>query len=276
MKKRLPIDSSILEFFILIFLAMTSLFYLNGCTDKALQIAKDKASPENTEHWKIKSVVSAVKHENGDISVCVELNDPGETGEPELNTISFSLSSLSGDTDAIERLRLRPKECFFDNAPCYWYPIAKTKRGCESVDLGISSSTSVLPIENISVNKKNRHQLYNLIINFNKNQPIKERIFEVSFVFDEEDTEKDADADNDEERDNSTEGSKDISLIYWPAQIDQQGIQSIIISGVYEDNSTSLYYLMVPLSFAGDVAYEVSLFTLRLTLCLMSSGNVCE
>lgn len=154
MKKRLPIDSSILEFFILIFLAMTSLFYLNGCTNKALQIAKDKASPENTEHWKIKSVVSAVKHENGDISVCVELNDPGETGEPELNTISFSLSSLSGDTDAIERLRLRPKDCFFDNAPCYWYPIAKTKRGCESVDLGISSSTSVLPIENISVNKK--------------------------------------------------------------------------------------------------------------------------
>lgn len=255
---------------------MTSLFYLNGCTNKALQIAKDKASPENTEHWKIKSVASAVKHENGDISVCVELNDPGETGEPELNTISFSLSSLSGDADAIERLRLRPKECFFDNAPCYWYPIAKTKRGCESVDLGISSSTSVLPIENISVNKKNRHQLYNLIINFNKNQPIKERIFEVSFVFDEEDTEKDADADNDEVLDNSTEGSKDISLIYWPAQIDQQGIQPIIISGAYEDNSTSLYYLMVPLAFAGDVAYEVSLFTLRLTLCLMSSGNVCE
>lgn len=115
-----------------------------------------------------------------------------------------------------------------------------------------------------------------MIINFNKNQPIKERIFEVSFVFDEEDTEKDADADNDEVLDNSTEGSKDISLIYWPAQIDQQGIQPIIISGVYEDNSTSLYYLMVPLAFAGDVAYEVSLFTLRLTLCLMSSGNVCE
>ena len=272
MKKRLLINSSIIEFFILIVLAMTSLLYLNGCTDKVLQIAKDEASPENTEFWQIESVVSAVKHENNDISVCVGINESGQTGEPNLYTISLSLPSLAGDVDALERLRLRPEECLFDNTPCYWYPIEKTKRGCESVDLTISSSIFVLPIENISVNKKNWHQLYNLLNDFNQTQPVKERIFEASFVFDGVTAVKDADADNDEVTDNSTEGSKDISLIYWSDQIDKNGIKPIIISGVYEDNSTSLYYLMVPLAVAGDIALTAA----YLTLCIMTYGAACE
>jgi hypothetical protein len=128
-KKRLQIESSIIEFFILIILAMTSLLYLNGCTDKVLQVAKDKASPENVEFREIKSIVSAVKDENDDISVCVSLN---ESGESKLYTISLSLPSLSGNTDAIEKLGLRPEECLF-----------------------------------------------------NKCQSVKERIFEVTFVYDE-------------------------------------------------------------------------------------------
>jgi hypothetical protein len=271
-KKRLPIEYSIIEFFILIILAMTSLLYLNGCTEKALQLAKDKASPENVEFWEIKSIVSAVKHENDDISICVGLNESGEPGESKLYTISLSPPSLSGDIDAIEKLKLRPEECLFDNTPCYWYPIAKTKRGCESVDLTISSSIFVLPIENISVNKKNRHQLYNLLIDFNKAQPVKERIFEVSFVYDGETAVKDADADNDEVTNNSTEGSKDISLIYWSDQIDKNGIKPIIISGVYEDNSTNLYYLMVPLAVSGDLALTAA----YLTLCIMTYGAACR
>jgi hypothetical protein len=249
----MPIDSSIREFLILIFLAMVSIFYFNGCTAKALQIAKHQASPQNEEHWKIKSVVSAAKQENGDISVCVELSESGEPGKPKLDTIILPLSVLSGDTDAIDRLSLRPSECFFGNAACYWYPIEKTQNGCEPVSPSTSSSTSVLPIENINLNNKNRHQLLNLLINFNKIQPIKERIYEVSFVFGEEDTKIETDTDNDESMDNSSKGSKDIALVYWPAQIGQQDMQSIILTGVYDDNSTDLYYLMVPVAFVGDV-----------------------
>jgi hypothetical protein len=237
-----------------------------------LQVAKDKASPENVEFWEIKSIVSAVKHENDDISVCVGLNESDEPGESKLYTISLSPPRLSGDIDAIEKLKLRPEECLFDNTPCYWYPIAKTKRGCEPVDLTISSSIFVLPIENISVNKKNQHQLYNLLIDFNKAQPVKERIFEVSFVYDGETAVKDADADNDEVTNNSTEGSKDISLIYWSDQIDKNGIKPIIISGVYEDNSTNLYYLMVPLAVSGDIALTAA----YLTLCIMTYGAACR
>ena len=91
MKDRLPIASDIIEFFILISLAMASLFYLNGCTASALQIARDKASPENAEYWKIKRVVSAVKHENGDISVCIELNESDEAEGLELISINLTI-----------------------------------------------------------------------------------------------------------------------------------------------------------------------------------------
>ena len=272
MKKRLPMDSSILEFFVLIFLVMASLFYLNGCTNKAMQIAEHKASPENIAHWKIIRVVSAVKHQNSDISVCIELIENGEIGEPRPYTISLPLSGLSGDTADFGKLRLRLEECFLDDASCYGYPIEKTESGCESVAPGISSSTSDIPVEKISVNTKSRHQLYNLIFHSNKNQPIKERIFEASFVFDGVTAVKDADADNDEVTDNSTEGSKDISLIYWSDQIDKNGIKPIIISGVYEDNSTNLYYLMVPLAVSGDIALTAA----YLTLCIMTYGAACE
>ena len=273
MKKRLPIASSIIEFFILISLAMASLFYLNGCTASALQIARDKASPENAEYWTIKRVVSAVKHENGDISVCAALNESDVTEGPELITINLRLSGLSKDTNVIERLRLRPRECFLDDATCYWYPIKKTKPGCEPVVKITSSSTSVLPVEKISVNDKNRHKLINLLNNFNKNQTIKERIFEIRF--DEEDEVEETDKDNDAVPQNCIDESEGVFWTYWPARADQQGIRPVFISGVYEDNSTSLYYLVVPLAFAGDVVVvTVSVVALAFLHCPQCFANM--
>ena len=270
MKKRLPMDSSILEFCVLIFLVMASLFYLNGCTNKAMQIAEHKASPENIAHWKIKRVVSAVKHENRDISVCIELIEYGKIGEPKPYAISLPLSGLSGNTADFEGFGLRLEECFLDDASCYGYPMEKTEDGCGSVDPGISSSVTDIAVEKISVNTKSRHQLYNLILHSNKNQSIKETIFEADFEFDEEDTEKDAD--NDKVIANRTEGTKKISLIYWPDQIDKP----IIISSVYEDNRTRLYYLMVPLAVAGDLALEITIMAARVSLCIASCGRICE
>jgi len=217
---------------------MTMIFYLNGCTAKALQLAKDKASPENVAYWKIKSVESAFKQENGDISVCVKLGEPDENAKPELNTITLPLYSLAEDPGAIERLGLRPGERFFDNTIGYWfpywYPIEKTRRRCRLADRGTSTSVSVLPVENIRLNIKNRQQLFTLLDDHNQNQPFKERIYEVSFISDEK-------------------GFIDIAFIYWPPQIARQHIQPILISGVYEDNSTRLYYLLVPLAVAGEV-----------------------
>lgn len=111
-----------------------------------------------------------------------------------------------------------------------------------------------------------------MLVDFNKGEPVKERIFEVSFVYDGETAVEDADAKNDEVTNNITEGSKDISLIYWSDQIDKNDIKPIIISGVYEDNSTNLYYLLVPLAVSGDIALAAA----YLTLCIVTYGATCR
>jgi hypothetical protein len=212
---------------------MASLFYLNGCTitPKALQLAKEKASP-HYEYWNIKSVVSAVKKENGDISFCVELNNTGENEEPKLNTITIPLATLTGETNQHERLGLHPGECPLSNSLCYWYPIEKVENGCDKITPEKLSKKSILLIEKLTVDSQD--QLSDLLNSHNKNQKIPDKIYEVSYV------------------------SKDISLIYWSARIDQKRIQPLSIAGVYEDKSTNLYYLTVPPAFVGDVIIVVT------------------
>ncbi len=232
--KRLPKNFNITKFLALIFLAVVSLFFLTGCTAKALQLAKEKASPENIEYRKIKRVVSAVKQKNGDISVCVELNESGDAGEQKLNTITLPHSILTGDTNDIESLKLLPGECLFSNALCYWYPLEQVENGCDKIAAGNLPTTPILSIEKFAVDSNNQDQLYDLLNSYNNNQQIPEKIYEVSNVF------------------------KDISIIYWPARIGQQGRRPISIAGVYEDKSTNLYYLSVPAAFVGDVVIVVT------------------
>ena len=92
--------------------------------------------------------------------------------------------------------------------------------------------------------------------------------YAVSIVFDEADTNGETDGADDEIMENRAKRSKDISLIFWPARTDQQLIRPIVITGVYEDNSTGLYYLMVPFAFAGDVvAVTVAVVVLAFLNC---------
>jgi len=149
MKKRLPINFSIFEFFIIIFLAMISLFYLNGCTitPKAIELANEKAAPQY-EYWNIKRLVSAVKQENGDVSLCVELNNAGEIEEPKLNTITIPLVILNGEANQHEKHGFYPGEC---PSLCYWYPIEKVENGCDKITPENLSTKSVLPIEKLTI-----------------------------------------------------------------------------------------------------------------------------
>lgn len=275
MKKIRPINSSIFEFFILILLALVSLFYFSSCTTKALQLAKEKASPENATYWKIKSVVSAIKKENGDVSVCVDLKESAESADPKLNTLTLPLSILRGDSFAVKRFGLHSGDCSFDNETCYWYPIEKAKPGCESVGPGALSSASVLPVENIQVHDKSRHQLYTLLHDLNEGQPMTEKIYAVRFVYDAEDTKEEKDTLDDEVQNNNAKESKEIFLTYWPAGIGQQDLQPISLAGAYEDNSTVIYYLIVPLAFVGDVAavtaFAVVYLFLRCPECFLNN-----
>ena len=229
MKKRLRIDYSIFEFLILIFLAMASLIYLNGCTltPKAIELANEKAAPQY-EYWNIKRLVSAVKQENGDVSLCVELNNAGEIEEPKSNTITIPLAILNGETNQHERHGFSPGEC---PIPCYWYPIEKVESGCDKIIPENLSTISILPIEKLTIHSQD--QFYDLLNSYNENPEIQDKIFELSYA------------------------STDISIIYLFGQTDQQRTLPNGIAGVYEDKSTNLYYLTVPPAMVGDAIIVV-------------------
>ena len=229
MKKGLHVNFSVFEFLILILLILASLLFLNGCTitPKAIELANEKAAPQY-EYRNIKRLVSAVKQENGDVSLCVELNNTGETEEPKLNTITIPRAILNGDANQHEKYRFLPGEC---PLPCYWYPTEKVENGCEKIAPENLSTKSIISIKKLAIYSQD--QLYDFINSYKINQKISNKIFEVSYV------------------------SRDISEIYWFAQIDQQRTSPNSIAGVYEDKSTNLYYMTVPAAIVGDVIIDV-------------------
>jgi len=218
----------------LILFAVASLLYLNGCTAKALQLAKEKASPQNVEYRKIKRVVSGGKQKNGDISVCVELIEPVDAGEQRLSTLTLPRSILTGDYNDVKRLKLLPVECRFSNTLCYWYPVEQVKSGCDKIAAGDLLTLHILPIEKLPVESNIRDQLNDSVNAYNDNQQIPEKLYEARDVF------------------------NGVSVIYWPGRIEQHGSRPISIAGIYEDKSTNLYYLAVPAAFVGDVIIVVT------------------
>ena len=229
MKKRLHINSSIFEFIILIFLLLASLLYLNGCTltPKALQLANEKAAPQY-EYWNIKRIESAVKQENGDVSLCVELKNGNEIEEHKLNTITIPLAILNGEVNQHQKHGFYPGQC---PIPCYWFPIEKVENGCDTITPEDLSTKSVLPIEKFTIHSQD--QFYDFLNSYNRNPTSPNKIFEINYP------------------------STGISTIYWFVQIDQQPTMLNSISGVYEDKSTNLYYLAVPPAMIGDVVIGV-------------------
>lgn len=246
-RKKLKTDfNTTTKSFTLIIFAFASLFYIGGCaslpsfTRSAYNYAKEKGSPDY-EYRHIKNVVSATKKENGDISVCVELETSNETEKPKLITLTLPLLELTGENTSRETWLL--DNVAYGGIPSYWYPIEKSKNGCEKVTIDNLSSSSAFHIKDLEVDSIDLYRLYEILDFNNENQQITEKLYEVNFVFDEEKAEKE---------------TKGKSLIYWPAKIDRQIGKPINIMGLYTDNSTDLYYLTVPAAVVGDaLAYLV-------------------
>ena len=241
-QKGLPINFYIPKTIVLTVLAIVSICCLCGCaTTIAIEWAQEKSSPElNCEHLEIKNVLSAVKQENGDISICVELVDYNKPEYPKV-TITLPCSGLTGAI--AEGVNLDPGESGCPSFDSY-YPIEKTQEGCEKTTSGSLSSSAVLPIEKLDLREDGRDDLYDLLISYNKDSQIKEKIYEVSFVEYEGATEK-------------VSRVYDVILIYWPTQIDQQGAHPIMIVGTYEDQSYADRYLILPLTLAIDAVILV-------------------
>ena len=227
-KKKLPKNINTAKSFGLILFAIVLLLYLDGCTTKTLQLAREKASP-HFEYWNLKRAVSALVEENGDISICAEFSKAGENQTYTLNTITLPLAILTGETSKNEMLGLRPAECPINGTLCYWYPIEKVDKSCDKFAPENLAAKSFLPIVKLTVNSDDQEQLYDLLNSYNKSHQVADRIFEVHYV------------------------TEDHTLIYWPFRRGQQGIQAISIAGTYEDKSTYLHYLKVPAAFIGDV-----------------------
>lgn len=207
--------------YLLIYLFIAS-FYFNGCATSPKpwnETNTDRRGPSELRCkncWKIIRVVSAIKHENGDITICARLLSPVKTESPRLKSITLPLSKLTRQIPA--ETKSKPK---FSESPFYyvWYPIEKTERGCDKMDLKNTPSATTLPIETLDVGRKfelgyeDRNELYELLNSYNEDQQGIEKIYEVKSEF-----------------------STYALLVYWPTQNSQQGVKPIIIAAVYDRN----------------------------------------
>ena len=224
---------------ILIFFTIVTLLYICGCTAKALKFAETKAK-DTYNLMEIKSVRTATKQENGDISICVDFADFSDLKKPESYTIVLPISSLAKDhadknahefdyiSEATDILSIYKFDWYPFNWKFYRYPIGQAQKGCDKISSAkLSKAESPFPIEKIKVTLTNWFE----IANYKESVKIgsqEDRIYAVTVVND---------------------VTKIIHLIYWPSQRRQEheGIVPIGIASGYQFNKGSNWgYLLVP------------------------------
>lgn len=258
-KKESKIGAAIRKYFkpLHIALSLVFTFIVSGCiTPYALDLAERKSSPSiSYTDWNISEVKSAVEQENGDISVCVELHESQKTNKSEYYAITLPGSSLLGKTTDLATLGFRGKKSvehpnghspdpYIDD---YLYPLAKAKKGCHGSESKKLATDSVLPIVKLTLPEKDRNQLYTLLNELKAQASPEEKLYEVTFLKMEEDSSV-------EINDSAATKHPNVLLLYWPSEINQEPAQPLGIAGGYEseDESTNLYYLLVPPAAALD------------------------
>ena len=242
-KNKLQININFPKVCLLIYLFIAT-FCLGGCaglTFKAAKIAERKATPRfNCEYWKIQRIISAVKNENGNISICLRLVNTARTENPKLKTITLPFSDKTKTITAGAELESSLSGCPIEDG---LYPIEKTKTGCDKIVAKNDPPMTVLPIEKLDIGYNDRDMLYDLLSADNKGQQATEKIYEIKDKF-----------------------SKHVLLAYWPVNTDQQSIQPIIIAGTYEDKSTGIYNLLQIPAFIADALLFFCAFILPIML----------
>ena len=244
-----------------ILLTLFFIFILSGCSVRALEFAKRKASPSVThKDWNLKKVRSAVEQENGDISVCVELYESHNRNKSECYAITMPNTSLLNETKDLATLGFigenevgHPPDPYITD---YLYPLEKAKKGCQKLEPKKLPADSILPIVKLSLPENDRDQLYTVLNEIKVYGSPKEELFEVKLLKGEEDSSIEI---------NESEAAKysDVLLVYWPSGMDQEFVQPIGIGGGYEseDESTKLYYMLVPPAIAVDLFLVLMLVT---------------
>jgi hypothetical protein len=220
-----------------------------------MALTERKSSPSGVyTDWKLNQVRSAVEKENGDISVWVEFSESPKTKKSECYAITLPGAALLKQTADLETIGFHRKsinERIDRNSPDpyivnYLYPLAKAEKACHKREPEKLPTDSKLPIVKLTVPVKDQHVLYALIKELKAQGSPKEKLYAVKFLRGEEDN--GVETNNDETKRNKVSEYSDVLLIYWPPQMDQEFIQPMGIAGgyEYEDESTNLYYLLVP------------------------------
>lgn len=232
-------------------LVLIFIFMMSGCaTTYTLDLADRKSSPSISHtNLNISKVRSAVEQENGDISVCVELYEPPKTNKSECYAITLPNPSLLKETIDMETLGFRGKDIggLPDRyAPDtyitdYLYSLEKAKKGCQELEPKKLLADSTLPIVKLTLPEKDSDRLYTLLNKLKAQGSAKEKLYEVKFLKNEADSSA-------EMNENEVTNYSDVLLIYWPSESDQDTVQPLGIAGGYEseDESTKLYYLLIP------------------------------
>jgi hypothetical protein len=198
------------------------------------------------------SVRSGAEQENGDISVCVELNDSNKA-ESASYTFSIPGSTLAEGVAAIEALGFR--RSLSSPVTWYWYPIEKAAGGCAVSNPAQGSPETFLPLERITVPLEDKYQLSDILSNLKKGPEGTKKLYEETFseaARDEELHSYDPPAAKDVS--GQAKGTKEVVLVYYPSLADRDRIEPLIIAGAYNQAETNLYYLLVPPAVAWDAA----------------------
>jgi hypothetical protein len=224
---------------------------LGGCvTASVMEYAKDKASPSNVTAFAIAKVHSASVLENGDLSILAELDSPNHP-KSGLYTMTIPIHPHMEDDAAMESFGFRTEYSpSFSGLTTYLFPLGKAKKFSGNMDQkNVRPNSSVL-IEELNLHPDEAERLPELLGRLNRDPSGEQKVYVVNLLSGA------AEKTGQEEADRATEERSTVEmgilLVNWLPPTSDGIPRPIGITGAYEDESTHLYYLLVPPAIAFD------------------------
>lgn len=218
-------------------------------TASVMDYAKIKASPSNVTEFTIRKVHSASLHQTGDISILAELDNPNHP-KSGLYTMTVPHPPLTDNAEAIGSFGFRAEYTpSVSGLTSYLYPMGRAKKFNGDI-LPNDTSNSTILIEALNLHRNEAERLLESLGDLNRDRPGEEKVYVVNLLSDA--AGKQLREDPGRAVDENSTVEKSVLLVYWPPLGSNSVPQPIAIAGAYEDESTNLYYLLVPPAAAFD------------------------
>jgi hypothetical protein len=231
-------------------LVMGSLCSEACVTASVMEFAKKKAAPSNVTAFAISKVHSASVLKNGDLSFLAELGSPNHPKSGPY-TMTIPIHSHMEDDSAIESFGFRREYSpSFSGLATYLFPIGKAQKFSGDMVQKKEPSNSSILIEELNLHPDEAERLPELLVGLNRDPSREQKVYVVNLLSDADEKTRQ------EETDRATEVSSTIEmgilLVNWLPPTSDGIPRPIAITGAYEDESTNLYYLLVPPAIALD------------------------